>query len=108
MTSSVPVAVGELSEMVVEALLDGVGPPSVGNETQQIVAHILRHPAGRVDVQERISGFVVTVRSRIRPVRGVRTELANSTASLRTMVAAKVGASSPTEGFGNGGRLGSA
>ena len=29
MSSSVPVAVGELSEVVVEALLDGVGPPSV-------------------------------------------------------------------------------
>jgi len=30
MTSSLPVGVGELSEMVVDALLDGVGPPSVG------------------------------------------------------------------------------
>ena len=30
MTSSAPVAVGGLSELVVEALLDGVGPPSVG------------------------------------------------------------------------------
>ena len=29
MTSSVPAAVGELSEVVVEAVLDGVGPPSV-------------------------------------------------------------------------------
>ena len=32
-TSSLPVAVGGLSEIVVEALLDGVGPPSMGLDT---------------------------------------------------------------------------
>jgi hypothetical protein len=29
MTSTLPVAVGELSEKVIEALLDGLGPPCV-------------------------------------------------------------------------------